>query len=82
MPSIYISYSRIRKEFVSLLVCFLIAIGFNIYAIIHYETPWSELWTALPYVLMATVVLYVVWVVLRLLVYGVLHLVNSQKRKS
>ena len=82
MPYIYISSTRIHKECVSLLICFLIAIGFNVYAIIHYDTPWSELWTALPYVLMATAVLYFVWVFLRLLASGVLYLVNSKKRKS
>ena len=39
MPYIYISSTRIHKECVSLLICFLIAIGFNVYAIIHYDTP-------------------------------------------
>ena len=80
MPYFYIPSRRIRREFLSLLVCFVIAIGLNVYAIIHYESPLSELWTSILYVLMATAVLYAVWVLLRLLVYGFLCLIGKQPK--
>ncbi len=78
MPNIYISHRRIRVELVSLAVCFLIATGLNIYAIIHYKSPFSELWTSILYVLMATAFFYAVWTLLRLIVYGVKRIVNHK----
>lgn len=78
MPNIYISHHRIRVELVSLAVCFLIATGLNIYAIIHYKSPFSELWTSILYVLMATAFFYAVWTLLRLLVYGIKKIVNHK----
>ena len=78
MPNIYISHRRIRAELVSLAVCFLIATGLNIYAIIHYKSPFSELWTSILYVLMATAFFYAVWTLLRLLVYGIKRIVNHK----
>ena len=80
MPYFYLPSRRIRKESLSLLVCFLIAVGLNVYAIIHYDAPLSELWTSILYVLEATFVLYAVWIVLRLLVYGFLCLIGRQPK--
>ena len=82
MPYFYLPSHRIRKEFLSLLVCFLIAVGFNVYAIIHYDAPLSELWTSILYVLEATAVLYVVWIVLRLLVYLFLCLIGRRPKSD
>ncbi len=78
MPNIYISHHRIRVELVSLAICFLIATGLNIYAIIHYKSPFSELWTSILYVLMATAFFYAVWTLLRLIVYGIKRIVNHK----
>lgn len=82
MPYFYLPSRRIRKESLSLLVCFLIAVGLNVYAIIHYDAPFSELWTSMLYVLEATFVLYAVWVVLRLLVYGFLCLIGRKPKSK
>lgn len=76
MPNIYISHRRIRIELISLAVCFLIATALNVYAIIHYKSPVSELWTSILYVLGATAFLYAVWTALRLVAYGVKRLVK------
>ena len=82
MPYFYLPSRRIRKESLSLLVCFVIAVGLNVYAIIHYEAPLSELWTSILYVLMATVVFYAVWILLRLLIYGFLCLIGKQPKNK
>ena len=82
MPYFYIPSRRIRKELLSLLVCFIIAVGLNIYAIIHYDAPLSELWTSILYVLEATVVLYVAWIILRWLVYGFLCLIGRKPQSK
>lgn len=78
MPDIYISHHRIRVELITLAVCFLIATGLNIYAIIHYKAPFSELWTSILYVLMATAFIYAVWTILRLVVYGIKRIINRK----
>ena len=82
MPYFYIPSRRIRTELLSLLVCFMIAVGLNVYAIIHYGSPVSELWTSILYVLEATVVLYAVWIVLRLLVFGIARLFGYKPKRS
>ena len=82
MPYFYIPSRRIRTELLSLLVCFMIAVGLNVYAIIHYNSPLSELWTSILYVLMATAVLYAVWIVLRLLVFGIARLFGYKPKRS
>ena len=81
MPYFYIPSRRIRTELLSLLVCFMIAVGLNVYAIIHYGSPISELWTSILYVLEATVVLYGVWIVLRLLFFGIARLFGYKPKR-
>ena len=80
MPYFYLPSRRLRKELLSLLVCFIIAVGLNVYAIIHYDAPISELWTSILYVLEATAVLYVVWILLRVLIYGFLCLIGRKPK--
>lgn len=81
MPYIHIPSRRIRTELLSLLVCFVIAMGLNVYAILHYDSPLKELWTSILYVLMATAVLYAVWIVVRLIVYGIARLFGYKPKK-
>ena len=81
MPYFYIPSRRIRTELLSLFVCFMIAVGLNVYAIIHYGSPISELWTSILYVLEATVVLYGVWIVLRLLFFGIARLFGYKPKR-
>lgn len=59
----------------------MIAVGLNVYAIIHYNSPLSELWTSILYVLEATAVLYGVWIVLRLLVFGIARLFGYKPKR-
>ncbi len=82
MPYFYIPSRRIRIEFLSFFVCFLIAVGLNVYAIIHYNGELSELWTSLLYVLEATVMLYAVWIILRQLIYGIRCLIGLKPKSK
>lgn len=82
MPTIHIPDRRLRTELLALLVCFIIANALNIYAIIHYESPAIELVSSILYVLMATAVLYAVWVIVRLLVYGFLCLIGRKPKRN
>jgi hypothetical protein len=77
MKDITISSNRIKKELISLLVCFLISFASNIGAIIYYKSPASEVLTSLLYVLVFTGVLYVVWSVVRILTVLLMKLIKK-----
>jgi len=66
MNDITISSNRIKKELITLFICFLIAYSCNIGAIIYYESPFYELVTSLLYVMIFSVLLYVVWSFIRI----------------
>lgn len=71
--NIRISSRRVRIEAWSLAVCFLIAVGLNIYAIIDYEGEWTETLTSLPYVVSFAIAIYMAWTMLRLVVKAVAY---------
>ncbi|GAB1416190.1 hypothetical protein MASR2M117_15960 [Paludibacter sp.] len=70
MKDIIITSKRIKTELYTLLISFIIANGFNLYAIIVYKTKYIELITQIGYVLIFTFALYFVWTVIRLLYLG------------
>ena len=67
MNDIIITSKRIKIELVTLLVCFLMGCIANIGAIIYYKSSAIEMLTSLPYVLVFTLVIYVVWGLMRLI---------------
>ena len=71
MKDTIVTGGRKKIELISVLVCFVIAFLINVYAVITYRAPLSELFWSLGYVVATTVALYVVWVALRLIVYGI-----------
>jgi len=71
MKDTIITARRKKIEINSILACFIIAFLLNVYAVIAYKTPLSELFWSLGYVVVTACVLYGVWVVLRLIVYGI-----------
>ncbi|MFW6043724.1 MAG: hypothetical protein ACOCPW_05150 [Marinilabiliaceae bacterium] len=63
MNNIVITPKEIKREILIWLICLIIAIGMNVYAIISYETSWSELYTHFGYVLFISILLYLIaWV--------------------
>lgn len=66
MNDILISSKRIKKELITLLVCFIIGFTANIGAIIYYKSKAVEILTSLPYVVVFTGFIYLVWSLLRL----------------
>ncbi len=59
MKDITISGKRIRTELKWLLVCFMAALIFNVYAIIRYQTSWAEFITSLHVVVILALVFYI-----------------------
>ena len=71
MKDTLITAHRKKVELLTWLVCFAMANLLNLYAIIAYKTSFLEVLTSFFYVIMFSCVLYVIWSVLRLVIYGV-----------
>ncbi len=80
MRDTIITAKQKKTEIKSWLVCFLIANLANIYAIIKYDnSSFLEIFTSLGYVVVASVALYVLWIAIRIIFYGVKKIVRSKK---
>jgi hypothetical protein len=78
MKDIVITSKQIRKELITLLVCFLISFLSNIGAIIYYKSPIAEILTSLPYVLSFSVFIYVFWSFIRVLKSVLLKMISRK----
>ena len=77
-----ITARRKMIELLTLLACFIIGNLANLYAIISYETPFSEMLTSFFYVLAFSGVLYVFWTILRILFYGIRSLFLKKRNAA
>ena len=80
MKDTVITAKQKKREAITLLVCFLMANVINFYAIITYDnTSFSELFTSLGYVFVASLAIYFFWTILRILFYGLKKLLKAKK---
>ena len=82
MKNTVITARRKKIELLTLLACFIIGNLANLYAIISYETPFSEMRTSFFYVLAFSGVLYVFWTILRILFYGIRSLFLKKRNAA
>ena len=82
MKNTVITARRKKIELLTLLACFIIGNLANLYAIISYETPFSEMLTSFFYVLAFSDVLYVFWTILRILFYGIRSLFLKKRNAA
>ena len=82
MKNTVITARRKQIELLTLLGCFIIGNLANLYAIISYETPFSEMLTSFFYVLAFSGVLYVFWTILRILFYGIRSLFLKKRNAA
>lgn len=82
MKNTVITARRKKIELLTLLACFIIGNLANLYAIISYETPFSEMLTSFFYVLVFSGVLYVFWTILRILFYGIRSLFLKKRNAA
>lgn len=80
MKETVITVRRKKIEIWTLVVCFVVANLVNVYAIQKFDTPWNELFWSLGYVVTTTVVIYCIWSVIRLVVYGIIGLFRKKRR--
>lgn len=71
MKDLVISSKMLKKELLILLSCFIAVCLVNIVSIIVFKTSFWEIFTQLGYVVVITVVLYVLAAVMRLLIYSI-----------
>ena len=82
MKNTVLTARRKQIELLTLLACFIIGNLANLYAIISYETPFSEMLTSFFYVLAFSGVLYVFWTILRILFYGIRSLFLKKRNAA
>lgn len=82
MKNTVITARRKKIELLTLLACFIIGNLANLYAIISYETPFSEMLTSFFYVLAFSGVLYVFWTIMRILFYGIRSLFLKKRNAA
>lgn len=76
MKDIVITGKKLRNELFIILGCFVAACLVNVYAIIHYSRPVSELFTQIGYVAVTAVLIFAVLTVVRVVVWLVLAVVR------
>lgn len=82
MKDIIITGVQVKKELITLLVCFLIGFVANIGAIIYYKTAMTEIVTSIGYVMVSAFVLYFIWSLIRILMALLLSFIKRfSKRK-
>lgn len=79
MKDIIIGAKRIKTELLTFLACFIIANLLNLYSIIAYKTAYVELLTQIFYVLLFSVALYIVWTIIRIIIFTSKKLFKSKK---
>lgn len=76
MKDIVISSKRVKKEVAILLTCFIIAFVINIASIVIYKTSWLEIFTQIGYVVVITLVLYLIVAFIRFIIYLINRLIR------
>lgn len=70
MKNIIITPKQIKREAIFLLVAFVIANLMNLFAIMGYDSPWKELFTSIPILLLVSMVLYFLIALIRILIWA------------
>jgi len=76
MEEIKIKVSSVLRELFIWLVMLVVAFITNVYAIITYDGQWGELFTQLHIVFLLSIFYYLILLILRLIIKGVLILVR------
>ncbi|MBO5217629.1 MAG: hypothetical protein J6B41_07800 [Alistipes sp.] len=76
-----ITLADVIREVAVFGACLIIAIALNAYAIVHYQTEWSELYTEFGFVLTLALILYVARCVVKALILVLWKCVKLLRRK-
>lgn len=81
MKDSIVTAKRKWVEIWTLIVCFVLSNGLNLYSIIKYDTPYNELFWSLGFVLITTIALYMLWSLIRALFYLILGIFRYLRRQ-
>lgn len=76
MNDIVLKGTSIKKELLIFLIVFTAVFAVNIYSIIAYKTPWSEVISSLGFVIIFALVLYLLVFVVRLIIKTLIRLIK------
>lgn len=79
MRDIIITKKRIGTELIIVALCFAIAFIANVVAVIIYKSPLTEIYSSIFFVLTATLVLYVLSVIVRAIIALLVQLIRKLK---
>jgi hypothetical protein len=78
MKDLVISKKRIKTELIIWLCCFSAAFLMNIYAIIKYNNSWLELITQLHIVVLLSLVIYLLYGSIRIIIWSIKVLIKKK----
>lgn len=81
MKETIITIKRKKIELFTFMICFIIANLANLYSIIVYKTSFVELITSMGYVIVATIIIYFIWSIIRLIFWPIRLLISKKRRK-
>lgn len=81
MKETIITIKRKKIELFAFMICFIIANLANLYSIIVYKTSFVELITSMGYVIVATIIIYFIWSIIRLIFWPIRLLISKKRRK-
>ena len=79
MNDIVLKKAAIKRELLIFTIAFVMALVVNIYAIVIYKTPWSEVLTSLGFVIIIAILLYALIFVFRLILKGIKGVIKIVK---
>lgn len=82
MNDIIISSKRILRELITFLICFVVGILVNVAAIMIYNASFSEFFSSLHYVLVFSIIIYLIWSFVRLLVSPLKYIIIPKKKEK
>ncbi len=82
MKDSIISAKSKKRELNIFIIAFVVAFILNIISIIAYNTDWIEVLSALHYVLLFAIVLYIIQGIIRLIIWGIRRLASKERSQA
>jgi len=78
MKDIVIKGKEILREIYILIACFVVAELVNVYAILQFDRPWTELYSMIGMVLALAIILYILLAILRALLGLIIKIIKRK----
>lgn len=82
MKDIIIKKEFVKREIIIWSVSFLVAFALNVYAIIKFNSSWSELITQIHIVFLISIIIYLISWLLRICYLGIRYIIFAFKKRN